>query len=86
MKVHLDGVAILCNFLVTAEYLTRDGSSYWLIGMTEKRLLDVARTNMSPWFTFREDEFFPFCEHSRIVVSNALWASLRPTVNQRGRR
>lgn len=59
---HPDGVATLCDFLVTTGYLTREGRRYHLTGMTEKWLLDASETNMGPWFTFWEDLVFPFWE------------------------
>lgn len=57
-----EGIAMLCEFLVTSGYLSAPGEGYALTEMTEQWLLDASTTNMGPWFTFWNDLVFPFWE------------------------
>lgn len=59
---HPDGIATLCDFLVTVGYLAQDGERYRLTGMTESWLLPDSGTDMGPWLTFWNDLVFPFWE------------------------
>lgn len=60
LDAHPDGIATLCDFLVTEGYLVADGDSYTLTGMTESWLLAESETDMGPWLTFWEELVFPF--------------------------
>lgn len=62
IDAHPNGVAMLCNFLVTEGYLTTAEDGYRLTGMTEKWLLADSETNMGPWLTFWNELVFPFWE------------------------
>jgi SAM-dependent methyltransferase len=62
LDAHPDGIAMLCNFLVTEGYLAAAEDGYRLTSMTEKWLLTDSRTNMGPWLTFWNDLVFPFWE------------------------
>lgn len=55
-----EGIATLCEFLVTERYLAEDGGRYQLTEMTEKWLLAESKTNLGPWLTFWNDIVFPF--------------------------
>lgn len=59
---HPDGIAMLCNFLVTEGYLAVSEDGYRLTRMTEKWLLADSETNMRPWLTFWNKLVFPFWE------------------------
>jgi hypothetical protein len=63
LDAHPDGIAMLCNFLVTEGYLAASEDGYRLTGMTEKWLLADSETNMGPWLTFWNELVFPFWEH-----------------------
>lgn len=63
IDAHPDGIAILCDFLVTEGYLEMAGSGYRLTAMTEKWLLADSPTNMGPWLTFWNELVLPFWEH-----------------------
>lgn len=62
LDAHPDGIAMLCNFLVTEGYLAAAEDGYQLTKMTEKWLLAASETNMGPWLTFWNDLVFPFWE------------------------
>lgn len=62
VDAHPDGIAILCDFLVTEGYLATAGDDYRLTSMTEKWLLAGSETNLGPWFTFWNELVFPFWE------------------------
>ncbi len=62
VDAHPDGIAALCDFLVTGGYLAMNGDRYQLTAMTETWLLADAETNMGPWLTFWNDLVFPFWE------------------------
>lgn len=52
VDAHPDGIAMLCDFLVTEGYLAVEDERYRLTRMTEKWLLEDSETNMGPWLTF----------------------------------
>lgn len=62
IDAHPDGIAMLCNFLVTEGYLAATGDGYRLTRMTERWLLADSETSMGPWLTFWNDLVFPFWE------------------------
>lgn len=57
-----EGLALLCEFLVSEGYLKSSGSGYRLSPMTEKWLLSSSETDMGPWLTFWDDLVLPFWE------------------------
>ncbi|MBX0325979.1 hypothetical protein EGH21_23465 [Halomicroarcula sp. F13] len=62
IDAHPDGIAMLCNFLVTEDYLSTSEDGYRLTKMTETWLLADSETNMGPWLTFWNELVFPFWE------------------------
>ncbi|MGB9956291.1 methyltransferase [Haloferax prahovense] len=62
VNAHPDGLAMLCDFLVTEGYLSTADDGYGLTAMTESWLLARSETNMGPWFTFWDELVFPFWE------------------------
>lgn len=62
LDAHPEGIATLCEFLVTEGYLGRDGATYELTRMTETWLVAESATDMGPWLTFWEELVFPFWE------------------------
>lgn len=59
---HPEGIARLCRFLASTNYLEQTGERYRLAGMTERWLTDAEGTNMGPWLTFWDELVFPFWE------------------------
>lgn len=62
IDAHPDGIAILCEFLVTEGYLTAVEDGYQLTAMTETWLLANSEMNLGPWLTFWNELVFPFWE------------------------
>lgn len=62
IDAHPDGIATLCDFLVTEGYLAAAEDGYQLTDMTERWLLAGSETNMGPWLTFWNELVFPFWE------------------------
>lgn len=62
IDAHPDGIAMLCNFLVTEGYLAATGDGFRLTKMTETWLLAASETNMGPWLAFWNELVFPFWE------------------------